>query len=135
MQAGSVAGHSRHRVQRLQNCVVHRLSFSFEATTDHYVLMNGDYNEVFNLCSADPLEILTSSLGIREQAEKNLKNDMLQRKMRNFSYCSVVLLRKEFRPYLGNILMVGLNETKTKAIASTVVNHVQQLARYFHILC
>jgi len=53
---------------------------------------------------------------------------MLQRHRRNFSYYSVVLLRKEFRSYLGNILIVGLNETKTKAI----VNHIQQMARYFH---
>ena len=34
IHADSVADHSRHRVQRLQNCVVNRLSFSFWAPAD-----------------------------------------------------------------------------------------------------
>ena len=42
MHAESVADHSRHRVQRLQNCVVHRLLFLILALTDRYVLLNGD---------------------------------------------------------------------------------------------
>ena len=42
IHAESVADHSRHRVQRLQNCVVRRLSFLFLAPTYRYVLLNGD---------------------------------------------------------------------------------------------
>ena len=38
MHAGSVVGHSRHTVQRLQNCVVHRLLFSCLMATVRLVL-------------------------------------------------------------------------------------------------
>jgi len=42
MNAKSVADHSRHAVQRLQNCVIHTLSFLFWAPSDLHVLLNED---------------------------------------------------------------------------------------------
>ena len=42
MHAKSVADHSRHVVRRLQNCVIHILSFSFWAPLDLDVLLNKD---------------------------------------------------------------------------------------------
>jgi len=42
IHAESVADQSRHRVQRLQNCMVRRLLFLFLTLTDRYVVLNGD---------------------------------------------------------------------------------------------
>ena len=44
MHAKSVADHSRHVVRRLQNCVIHTLSFSFSfwAPSDLHVPLNED---------------------------------------------------------------------------------------------
>jgi len=46
MYAGSVPGHSRHTIQRLQNCVVHRLSFSFKEPTTGVVLIRQNTSSV-----------------------------------------------------------------------------------------
>jgi len=42
MNAKSVADHSKHVVRRLQNSMIHRLSFSFWALSDLHVLLNED---------------------------------------------------------------------------------------------
>jgi len=42
MNAKLVADHSRHLVRKLQNFVIHMLSFSFWAPSDFHVLLNED---------------------------------------------------------------------------------------------
>ena len=75
----SVADHSRHVVRRLQNCVIHTLSFSFWEPSDLHVLLNEDND---GQCWQQPKRTFLSDEVLQQLILKvvTIKADLTRRK-------------------------------------------------------